>query len=78
MKKIAEFGAALPEHVREAQRRQHEIFRAMTPAQRWEQFLSQRATAWKLKRAGLRSRHPDLSESEIENMVRECFLNATT
>ena len=67
-----------PEHVGDAEHRQYEIFRAMTPGQRWEQFLSLRATAWKLKRAGIKSLYPDLSEEEIEIKVRDCFLHATT
>jgi hypothetical protein len=67
-----------PQHVLDAERRQREIFRAMTPGRRWEQFLSLRATAWKLKRAGIRSLYPDLPEPEIENMVREYFLRAKT
>jgi hypothetical protein len=68
----------IPKHVRDAQNRQYEIFRAMSPKQRWNQFLSLRATAWKLKRAGLKSLHPDIPDSELEDMVREYFLNATT
>ena len=66
------------EHVRDAELRQHEIFRAMTPGQRWEQFLSLRATAWKLKRAGVKSLYPELSADEIETKVRGYFLNART
>jgi hypothetical protein len=64
------------EHVLDAEHRQHEIFRAMTPGQRWEQFLSLRTTAWKLKRAGVKSLHPELPEAEIETIVREYFLHA--
>jgi hypothetical protein len=67
-----------PKHVLDAERRQHEIFREMTPGRRWEQFLALRATAWKLKRAGARALHPELSDAEIEAMVREYFLNAKT
>jgi hypothetical protein len=55
-----------PQHVLDAERRQHEIFRAMTPGKRWEQFLA------------LRSQNPDLSEADIEDKVRECVLHATT
>jgi hypothetical protein len=65
-----------PQHVLDAENLQHEIFRAMTPGKRWEQFLSLRATAWKLKRAGLRSLYPELPDKEIEDMVREYFLHA--
>ena len=65
-----------PEHVFDAEHRQHEIFRAMTPGQRWEQFLSLRTTAWKLKRAVVKSLHPELPETEIETIVREYFLHA--
>jgi hypothetical protein len=68
----------IAEHVLDAERRQQEIFGAMTPAERWRQFLLLRETAWKLKRAGLKSLYPDLSDGEIETKVRDCFLNATT
>jgi hypothetical protein len=67
-----------PKHVLDAENRQHEIFREMTPGKRWEQFLSLRATAWKLKRAGVKSLHPELADAEIEAMVREHFLHART
>jgi hypothetical protein len=65
-------------HVLDAEKRQHDIFRAMTPGQRWEQFQALRATAWKLKRAGVKSLYPDLSENEIETKVREYFRHART
>jgi hypothetical protein len=68
----------IPAHVSLAERRQRELFRAMTPAQRWEQFKALRETAWKLKRAGIQSLHPELSKAEIETMVRDFFLHAST
>jgi hypothetical protein len=68
----------IPKHVLDAERRQREIFRAMTPGQRWEQFMSLRATAWKLKRAGVKRIYPELPEAEIEKKVREYFLHART
>ena len=66
------------EHVLDAEYGQKEIFRAMTPGRRWEQFRALRATAWKLKRAGVKSLYPELPETEIENKVREYFLHART
>jgi hypothetical protein len=64
------------DHVFDAEKRQHDIFRAMTPRQRWEQFRSLRATAWKLKRSGVKSLYPELSEVDVENKVRDYFLHA--
>jgi hypothetical protein len=66
------------EHVLDAEHRQLDIFRKMSPGQRWEQFRALRTTAWKLKRAGLKSLHPELPDAEIETMVREIFRHART
>lgn len=35
-------------------------------------------TAWKLKAAGLRDQHPDWTEEQIDDGVREIFLHART
>ena len=68
----------IPSHVLEAERRQMEIFKNMTPAQRYQQFMALRATAWKYKRAAIKAEFPDLSEGELEERVRKVFLHATT
>lgn len=65
-------------HVLEAERIQREIFKKMTPAQRYQQFKNLRETAWQIKRAGYKQQFPGETAEEIENRVRKCFLNATT
>ncbi|NLG17983.1 MAG: hypothetical protein GX556_11690 [Fibrobacter sp.] len=53
-------------------------FASMTPAQKWETAKSLRDLAWKLKLTAVRHEHPDWSEEEIENKVKEIFLYAST
>lgn len=51
--------------------------RRLTPSQRLTVAQGLRATAWQLKAAGLRARHPDWSGDEVERRVREIFLYAS-
>jgi len=51
----------------EIQRRQFEIWRRMTPAEKLELVGQMRDTVLALARADIRQRHPDATE-------RECFL----
>jgi hypothetical protein len=62
----------------EARKIQIEIYRRMSPAEKWQQAVNLRKTAWSLKKAGICALHPDWSEQKIENTVKEIFLNATT
>jgi hypothetical protein len=61
-----------------AEKIQRDIYRRMTPAQRWEQALNLRRTAWELTKAGIRSREPELTEEELEARTRDVFLHAAT
>ncbi len=61
----------------ESEKAQLEIYRSMSPAQRLEQAFRLRELAWSLKKAGLRTQHPDWSEEEFENQVRQVFLRAS-
>ena len=62
----------------EAEWMQIRLFRAMTPYQRWERALALRETAWSLTAAGMKMRHPQWTESEIEAAVRAHFAHAST
>lgn len=62
----------------EAVKIQTEIYRHMTPNERWQEALRLNASARKLKAAGLRSQHPDWSEKKIQDEVRKVFLYAAT
>lgn len=65
MPKIA---AMSPEEIR--------ILRAMTPAQKLKAMERLYWTARSLKAAWLRSQHPDWSEEEVQQKVREIFMKA--
>lgn len=62
----------------DADKIQIEIYKRMTPDERWQEALRLNASARALKAAGLRSRHPDWSEKRIQDEVRKIFLYATT
>jgi hypothetical protein len=53
-------------------------FRRMTPAEKLEIALQLRQAAWELKAAGLRTQHPEWSEEQVQESVREIFLYART
>ena len=54
---------------------QTEIFRRMTPSQRWAAARALYWSAWRLKAAWLRSLHPDWTDAEVQRAVREAFLH---
>jgi hypothetical protein len=54
------------------------IYRSMTPDQKYQVFLSLYRTARQLKAAGLKLRHPDWDEKQIEAEVKRIFTHATT
>jgi len=62
----------------EASKIQSEIYRKMTPAQKFEEVHKMRETAWNLKAAGLRAIHPNWTEKEVQETTRKIFLYATT
>jgi hypothetical protein len=57
---------------------QERIYQSMTPEQKLRIAADLRDCAWELKAAGLRGQHPDWSEKEIQEKVKEIFLYATT
>ncbi len=54
------------------------LLRRLTPAEKLSIAYGLRETAWELAGAGVRMRHPELSQAEVEDRVREIFLRATT
>lgn len=64
------------DHVEEGLRIQRERFRAMTPAERWQAAHALYWSARRLKAAFIRQQHPDWSEEQIEEAVKEAFMYA--
>jgi hypothetical protein len=57
---------------------QKRIFKSMSPEQKLEIALRLIYSARELKAAGLRAQHPDWTEEEVSNRLREIFLYART
>lgn len=60
----------------EADRIQIEIYRKMTPGQKWQVSRDLYWSARRLKAAWLRQIHPNWTEEQVQNEVRELFLYA--
>lgn len=56
------------------EQRQADLIRAMSPARRLEIAADLYETGWELKMAGLRSQHPDWTDSQIFGATRRAFL----
>ena len=61
-------------HIRNAEKLQDELIRKMTPGRRLEIARNLYEMAWNLKRAGLRTQHPEWSEQQIAAKLRRVFL----
>jgi hypothetical protein len=57
---------------------QKRIYQSMTAEQKLEVSLRLYYSARELKAAGLRAQHPDWTEEQIRDKVREIFLYART
>ena len=55
---------------------QKRIYQNMTAEQKLRLLLDLQLTARKLKTAGLRKQHPDWTEKEVQERIREIFLYA--
>lgn len=55
---------------------QKEILAKMTPTEKLRAAARLRESAWELKAAWLRTKHPDWSEELIDEAVRKVFSNA--
>ncbi len=61
-------------HVCEAEQRQGELIRRMSPGRRLEIAQELYDTAWQLKEAGLRRQYPEWSDAEIHAKCRRVFV----
>ena len=66
------------DHERLARQHQIEIYRSMTPEEKYRRIMELRAFAWEVKRAGVRSLHPDWTDEQVQAEVRDIFLYART
>lgn len=57
---------------------QRDILAAMTPEERLRQAFALRQMAWNLKAAWIRQTQPELSEEQVQDVVRRAFLYART
>ena len=55
---------------------QKRLLQSMTPEQKLKLLSDLFRSAHKLKAAGLRKQHPDWTEEEVQQKVREIFLYA--
>jgi hypothetical protein len=53
---------------------QRSIYRQMTPAERWAQAMRLLRQARRLTEAGVRRRHPDSPDSQVQALVARLFL----
>lgn len=66
------------EHLLKAKQVQREIFRKMSAEKKLLLAFELYDTARELKAAYLRDKHPDWTEKQVQEKVREIFLYATT
>jgi hypothetical protein len=57
---------------------QNEIYRRMTPGQRWAEACKMYDFARAAKTAAIKNDHPDWTAEQVAAAVREIFLYATT
>lgn len=62
----------------DAEIRQLDLYRSMTPFQRWEQAVKLREMAWGIRLMSLKRKHPEWTPAELDSAVREFFVHATT
>lgn len=55
-----------------------EIYRKMSPAEKWNEAFRLRELAWEIKAASIRITHPDWNEQQVHAEVRKIFLYAVT
>jgi len=68
--------ANIEEYLEEAEKLRQSIFCKMSAKEKLDISFSLYRTAWNLKRAAIKKSHPDWSDEEIENKVKEIFLLA--
>ena len=60
----------------EAEKIQTEIYKRMTPYEKIQAMCDLYNTAYALKRGWIRQLHPDWTDTQVDDEVREIFLNA--
>ena len=75
IKPVDEFQA---EHLRKAEQVRREIYRKMTPERKLEITFAMNREVRKFKASWLRQRHPNWTEVQVQDKVREIFLYART
>lgn len=65
-------------HESQVEQRRIEIYKKMSPADKWREFVKMRQFAWDLKSAAVKEQHPEWSDEQVEVKVREIFLYAST
>ncbi len=66
----------IEEYLEQAERHRQSIFRKMTAKEKLDLSFSLYKTAWKLKRAAIKTAHPDWTDEQVEQRVKEIFLLA--
>lgn len=62
----------------DSEKLRQEIYRRMTPGQKWAEVLKLRDAAWQLKEVGIKAEHPDWGDKKIQEAVKNIFRYATT
>lgn len=68
----------IPDMSPEAAARYDRAVRDMTPEQKLASAEALWHTAWQLKVAGVRMQHPEWSETQVVDQVRQLFLRAAS
>ena len=69
---------AATDHLRVAEEKRLEIYRAMEPAERLRQALRMNRSMRELMAAGFRQRHSEWTESQVRRAVADQILHART
>ncbi len=70
--------SAITDHLRAAEEKRLEIYRAMEPAERLRQALRMNRSMRELMAAGFRQRHPEWTEAQVRRAVADQILYART
>ena len=57
---------------------QIEIYKKMSSEDKWRRMQELWKTAWQVKQAGIKMLHPDWTQEQVEEKVRDIFIHART
>jgi len=63
-------------HLEKARQIQNEIYRSMNPAQKLQISMQMYWSAWRLKASWIQQQHPDWTQQQVDDAVREAFMYA--